>query len=59
MATEREKKEANKGLDFMLGMFGLLGLFIQMLRNGDNEIHWPVFIIGFVVASVVMLLVIA
>ena len=54
VTTEHEKKEANKGLDFMLGVLGLIGLFIQLLRKGDTEIDWPVFIIGFVVSSVVI-----
>ena len=42
------KKPSNPALDFFLGIFGLLGLVVQVFRNGDTNINWFAFVGGFV-----------
>ncbi len=45
-----QKKPANKNLDFVFGILGVIGLVIELVRMGENEINWGMFAGGFVVS---------
>ena len=55
----REKKLANKALDFFMGALGLMGLIVQLVRQNDNEVSWKHFVGGFVAASAAGVLLVA
>ena len=50
MSHFNRRKAPNKVLDFVLGLLGVIGLVIELVRNRDNEIHWGAFVAGFIVS---------
>ena len=50
MRLDNKRKAPNQVLDFVLGLLGVIGLVIELVRNRDNEVHWGAFIAGFAVS---------